>query len=106
MRSILRRNKQRISSCIPPFLGGGGGQRSISNLEKEPEKKWLPGSQSSFHIYLPGGLTVFLAKKDCKIKYGLEDSVSNVDFSTAAKYQLVLCDTLVLLTDSNNIARN
>ena len=35
--------------------------------------------KSSFHKYLPRELTVFLVKKDCKIKYGFEDSISNID---------------------------
>ena len=30
----------------------------------------------SFHRYLPGRLTVFLVKKDWKIKYGFDDSIS------------------------------
>ena len=36
--------------------------------------------KSSCHRYLPGGLAMFLVKKDlCKVKYGLEGSISNVD---------------------------
>ena len=30
--------------------------------------------------YLPGGLANFLVKKDCHIKYDVEDSISSVDF--------------------------
>ena len=43
------------------------------------------GLKSSFHRYLPGGLTVVLAKKDCKVKYGLENLISNVDLRSTAK---------------------
>ena len=43
----------------------------------------------------------FLSKKACKIKCGFEDSVANVDLSSAAN-QLIL----VLLNHSNNITRN
>ena len=54
------------------------------------------------------GLTVFLVKKDCKIKHGFKDSISIVDLSSAANQpiNLKLCETLVLLNHSNNITRN
>ena len=37
--------------------------------------------KSSFHRHLPGGegLTEFLVKKDCKIKYGFENPISDFD---------------------------
>ena len=57
--------------------------------------------KSSFHRYLPGGLMYFLSKKACKIKCGFEDSVANVDLSSAANQPI-----LVLLNHSNNITRN
>ena len=49
---------------------GGGGQ-----------KKLMPWWElkSCFHRYLPGGLTVFLVKKDCKIKYAFDNSISYAD---------------------------
>ena len=54
------------------------------------------------------GLTVFLVKKDCKIKYGFEDSILNVALSSAVNQPIdvKLCETLVLLNHSNNITRN
>ena len=51
---------------------------------------------------------MFLVKKDCKIKYGFEDSISNVYLSLAANQSINVkfCETLVLLNHSNNITRN
>ena len=59
--------------------------------------------KSSFHRYFTRGLLCFLSKKDCKIKYGFEDSNSNVDLSSAANQPInvKLCGTLVLLNHLN-----
>ena len=63
-----------------------GGQHSLPNFEKGSEKLSASGNlKSSFHRYLPGVLILFLVKKNCKIKYGFEDSISNVDLNSAAK---------------------
>ena len=45
-------------------------------------KKCVPGG--TYHEYLPGGSLCVLSKKT-KIKYDFEDSISNVDLSSAAK---------------------
>ena len=79
--------------------------RSLNHTEKKLTQ-YHPSSLSG------GGrrlwLTVFLVKKDFKIEYGFEDSISNVDLSSAAKtpINVYLCDTLVLLNRSNNITKN
>ena len=54
------------------------------------------------------GLNVFLVKNDCKIKYNFEDPNLNVDFSSTSNQpiNIKLCEILVLLNHSNNIARN
>ena len=65
----------------------------------------LEDFKSSFHRYLPGGLTVILVKKEYKIKYGFVEPISNVDLGL---FQLLsnqlmfrFFDTLVLLNHSN-----
>ena len=50
----------------PKFWKGG---RGVSEKELK----------SSFHRYLPKGLTVFLVKKGSKIKYGFDDSILYAD---------------------------
>ena len=54
------------------------------------------------------GLNMLLVNKDCKMKYGFEDSISNVDLSSVANQRINvrLCETMVLLNRSNNITRN
>ena len=66
------------------------------------------GTKGSTPQIFARGLTVYLVKKDCKIKYGLEDSISNVDLSSAANQPVdfKLCEALVLLNDLDNITRN
>ena len=58
----------------PPLFGGNNVQSQILN-----------DLQSSFHRYVRWGLTVFVVKKYWKINYGFEDSISNVDLSSATK---------------------
>ena len=65
-------------------------QHSVQNFETGLEKPstWRGGEglkEFVPQIFIWGRLTVFLLKKDCKIKYDFEDSISNVDFSSAAK---------------------
>ena len=54
------------------------------------------------------GFNMLLVNKDCKMKYGFEDSISNVDLSSVANQRINvrLCETMVLLNRSNNITRN
>ena len=61
-----------------------GGQISVLTYEKgESEKnECLEGLEEFLlQIFLPRGLAVFSVKKKrlCKVKYGFENSVSNVD---------------------------
>ena len=53
-------------------------------------------------------LLCFMSKKDCKIKYGFEDSISNVTLSSASNQliNVALSETLVLLNHLSNITRN
>ena len=58
----------RCAEYHPPFLSGE--QLSVPDFEKGGSEKnesieglWL-GLKSSCHKYLPGGLTMFLVKKD------------------------------------------
>ena len=72
------------------------------------QKECLGKLKESIPQVFARGFTVFLVKKNCKIKYGFEDSISNVDLSSGANQPInvKLCETLVLLNHSNNITRN
>ena len=65
----------------------------------------LGNLKSLFHRYLPGGLLCFLSKKTVNKN---EDSISNVDLSSAANQpiNIKLRETLVLLNHANDITRN
>ena len=61
-----------------------GGQHSVPNFEKgggdQTNMSAWGDFKSSCHGYLPGWVTMFLAKdRLLKIKYGFEGSISNVD---------------------------
>ena len=61
-----------------------GGQRVFPNFEKGSEKNECLGELKEFIPQIfAWELTVFLVKKDCKIKYGFEDSILNADLSSA-----------------------
>ena len=99
MWNILRKNQHSIS---PSPLSGW--PMFSPKFWKGIRKKWVRGELKEFipQIFYKG-LTVFLVKKDCKIKYGFEDSNSNVDLSSAANQPInvKLCGTLVLLNHLN-----
>ena len=74
--------KPNTVSDPPPFLGG---QWPVPNFEMGLEKiECLGELKESIPQIFARGLTVFLVKKDYKVKYGFEDSISNVDLSSAA----------------------
>ena len=58
-----------------------GSLTCMKYIEKQPtqtEKNECLGVLKEFlHRYFPRGLTVFYVKKDCEIKYGFEDPISN-----------------------------
>ena len=63
-----------------------GGQRYVPNFEKGPKNNecvrvcvCLGRGGGCLLIFVWGVLTVFLVKKDCKIKF--EDPISNADLS-------------------------
>ena len=80
----------------------------VINFEMGSEKTSVWGNLKIPQIFARR-LTVILVKKDCKAKYGFEDSISNVDLSSVANRPInfKLCETLVLLLNHlNNITRN
>ena len=63
----------RVQLSVPHFEKG-------DQKKKKKKKISLADLKSSCHGYLSCGLTMFLSKKRLsKIKYGAEDSISNVD---------------------------
>ena len=88
----------------PLKLFWGDNDRSqILKWDQKKMKVW-GNIKSPFHRWL----TVLLVKKDCKTKYGFEDSISNVNLNSATKQpvNVKLCEALFLLNHSNNITRN
>ena len=73
----MQRSLKAFSQYPPrpphPFLLGGDNFQSQILKKRGQEKKY------ECLGYLPGGLTMFLVKKDLKIKHGFEGSISNVD---------------------------
>ena len=72
-----------VSASSFPFLQGGGEGNFHPQILKTRDQKKMSAwgdLKSSWHIYLPGGITMFLVKRRLlTIKYGFEGSISNVD---------------------------
>ena len=101
-------NSPTPSTTSAPLLSAGGRQLPVSNFKKGDQKKYKcqGGLKSSSRRYLPGGgLLCSLLKNAFQIKYGFEDSISNVDLGLFAKQptNLQFYEILVLLNHSNNL---
>ena len=75
MWNIVRKNQHSISPPLP-FLGR---QLSVPNFKKGSEKNECLGVGEAYCV------SCQKRQKDCKIHYGFEDSISNVDLSSAAQ---------------------
>ena len=70
----------KTSPTAPPTFCGE--QRSVPNFKKEgvsEKNECLGGLKEFLPQIFALGLTVFLVKKDWKIKYGFDDSISYAD---------------------------
>ena len=75
VRGKRRINKLNYCNTRPPFWGDNV-QSHILKMDQKKISAWG---------CVGGELSVFLVKKDCKRKFGFEDSISNVDLSSATK---------------------